>query len=198
MLTRVNRVLLGLVGLGLFALGGGVLLGGLDMQRRWGFRMPGWWPFRGPNDVVLGAEGRTRWQEWGWWWPSVIAVLAVVFALLLWWLLAQFRRHRLGEVLVDTDDGAGARLNGRALENAIAAESQALDGVSRAHVRLTGRRTAPATRVRLRLEAHADPAEALRQLSGETLAHARNSARLNRLPTTVRLREVRHHAHRVS
>ncbi|MFI9047228.1 alkaline shock response membrane anchor protein AmaP [Streptomyces sp. NPDC053427] len=198
MLTRANRVLLGLVGLGLFALGGGVLLGGLGLQRHWGFRMPGWWPFRGPNDVLLSAEGRTRWQGQGWWWPSVIAVLAVVFVLVLWWLLAQFRRHRLGEVLVDAGDGAGARLNGRALESAIAAESQALDGVSRARVRLTGRRTAPAARVRLRLEAHAEPVEAVRQLAMETLAHARNSAGLNRLPAEVRLREVRHRAHRVS
>ncbi|KJK33729.1 membrane protein, partial [Streptomyces variegatus] len=77
MLKGVNRVLLGLLGLGLFALGGGVLLGGLDLQRHWGFGVPGWWPFRGPDDVVLGTEGRTRWREEGWWWPTVIAVLAV-------------------------------------------------------------------------------------------------------------------------
>ncbi|MFF5518871.1 alkaline shock response membrane anchor protein AmaP [Streptomyces coeruleorubidus] len=197
MLKPVNRVLLGLLGLGLFALGGGVLLGGLDLQRHWGFGMPGWWPFRGPDDVVLGTEGRNRWRDEGWWWPTVIAVLAVLLALLLWWLLAQ-RRHRLGQVLVDSEDGAAARLDGRTLEDVIEEEAQALDGVSRAHVRLTGRRTAPAARVRLLLEPHADPERILGQLSRETLVHARDSAGLDRLPSKVRLREARHRADRVT
>ncbi|MGA5203340.1 alkaline shock response membrane anchor protein AmaP [Streptomyces variegatus] len=197
MLKGVNRVLLGLLGLGLFALGGGVLLGGLDLQRHWGFGVPGWWPFRGPDDVVLGTEGRTRWREEGWWWPTVIAVLAVLLALLLWWLFAQ-RRHRLSQVLVDSEDGAAARLDGRTLEDVIEEEAQALDGVSRAQVRLTGRRTAPAARVRLLLEPHADPERILGQLSRETLAHARDSAGLDRLPSKVRLREARHRADRVA
>ncbi|MFI9580523.1 alkaline shock response membrane anchor protein AmaP [Streptomyces sp. NPDC052236] len=197
MLKTVNRMLLGLVGLGLFALGGGVLLSGLDLQRRWGFGMPGWWPFRGPDDVVLGTEGRTRWREEGWWWPTVIAVLAVLLALLLWWLLAQ-RRHRLGRVLVDSEDGAADRLNGRTLEDVIEEEAQALDGVSRAHVRLTGRSTAPTAHVRLLLEPHADPERTLGQLSRETLAHARDSAGLDRLPSKVRLREVSHRAQRAA
>ena len=198
MLKTANRVLLGLLGLGLFALGGGVLLGALDLQRHWDFDVPGWWPFRGPDDVVLGTEGRTRWREEDWWWPTVIAVLAVLLALLLWWLVAQLRRHSLGQVLVDSEDGAAARLNGRALENVIKEEAQSLDGVSQAHVRLTGGRTAPTARVRLLLEPHADPAQTLGHLSRETLAHARQSAGLDRLPSKVRLREVRHRAQHVA
>lgn len=197
MLKTVNRVLLGLLGLGLFALGGGVLVGGLDLQRHWDFGVPGWWPFRGPDDVLLGAEGRTRWRDDGWWWPTVIAVLAVLLVLLLWWLLAQ-RPHRLGGVLVDSEDGTAARLNGRTLEYVIEEEAQALDGVSWAHVRLTGRSTAPTARVRLLLEPYADPAWTLGQLSRETLAHARDSAGLDRLPSKVRIREVRHRAQRAA
>jgi hypothetical protein len=157
-----------------------VLLGGLDLQRRWDFGLPGWWPFRGPDDVVLGTEGRTRWREEGWWWPTVIAVLAVLLALLLWWLLAQ-RRRRLGGVLVDSGDGTAARLDGGTLENVTEEEAQTLDGASRAHVRLTGRSTAPAARVRLVLEPHADPARTLGRLSRERLAHARDSAGLDSL-----------------
>ncbi|MGW0875812.1 alkaline shock response membrane anchor protein AmaP [Streptomyces sp. NPDC002740] len=197
MLKTVNRVLLGLLGLGMFALGSGVLLGGLDLQRRWGFVMPGWWPFLGPDDVVLGAEGRTRWRDEGWWWPTVIAVLAVLLALLLWWLLAQ-RRHRVDRVIVDSEDGVAARLDGRTLEDAIEEEAQALEGVSRAHVRLTGRRTAPTARVRLLLEPYADPARTLGRLSRESLAHARDSAGLDHLPSQVRLREARHRARRIA
>lgn len=197
MLKAVNRVLLGLLGLGLFALGGGVLLGGLDLQRHWGFHMPGWWPFRGPEDVVLGTWGRARWREEDWWWPAVIAVLVVLLALLLWWLLAQLRRHRLGQVLIESEGDAAARLDGRALEDAIEEEAQVQAGISQAHVRLTGRRAAPAARVRLLLKPHAEPARTLEQLSGETLAHARDSVGLDRLPSEVRLREVRHRARRV-
>ena len=197
MLKTVNRVLLGLLGLGLFALGGGVLVGGLDLQRHWDFGVPGWWPFRGPDDVLLGAEGRTRWRDDGWWWPTVIAVLAVLLVLLLWWLLAQ-RRHHLGQVLVDSEDGAAARLDGRTLEDVIEEEAQALDGVSQAHVRLTGRSAAPTARVRLLLEPHADPAWTLERLSRETLAHARDSAGLDRLPSKVRIREARHRAQRAA
>ncbi|MCT2544143.1 MULTISPECIES: alkaline shock response membrane anchor protein AmaP [Streptomyces] len=198
MLKAVNRVLLGLLGLGLFALGGGVLLGGLDLQRHWGFDVPGWWPFRGPEDVVLGTWGRVRWRAEDWWWPAVIAVLVVLLALLLWWLLAQLHRHRLGQVLIESEGDAAARLNGRALEDAIEEEAQVLDGISQAHVRLTGRRAAPAARVRLLLKPHAEPVRTLEQLSGETLAHARDSAGLDRLPSEVRLREVRHRSRRVA
>ncbi|MEU7032542.1 alkaline shock response membrane anchor protein AmaP [Streptomyces sp. NPDC046237] len=197
MLKTVNRVILGLLGLGLFALGGGVLLGGLDLQRHWDFDVPGWWPFRGPADVVLGIEGRTRWREEGWWWPTVIAVLAVLLVLLLWWLVALLRKGRLDRVLVDSEDGATAQLNGRALEEVIEEEAHALDGVSRAHVRLTGRRIAPVARVRLWLEPHADPEQTLGRLSRETLERARDSAGLDGLPSKVSLREVRHRARRV-
>ncbi|MFJ3616363.1 alkaline shock response membrane anchor protein AmaP [Streptomyces hydrogenans] len=146
MIKTVNRVLLGLLGLGLFVLGGGVLLGGLDLQRRWGFDVPGWWPFRGPADVVLGVEGRLRWRAEDWWWPTVIAVLAAVLVLLLWWLWVLLRRDRLHHVLVDSEDGTAARLDGRALEDVIEAEAQALHGISRAHVRLA-ERPGPAGRV---------------------------------------------------
>ncbi|MET9727775.1 alkaline shock response membrane anchor protein AmaP [Streptomyces zaomyceticus] len=197
MIKTVNRVLLGLLGLGLFALGGGVLLGGLDLQRHWGFDVPGWWPFRGPADVVLGDEGRLRWRAEGWWWPTVIAVLAALLALLLWWLWALLRKERLHQVLVDSQDGTAARLDGRALEDVIEKEAQALDGVARARVRLAGRRTAPVARIRLWLEPHAEPERILDRLDRDTLAHARDSAGLDRLPTEVSLREVRHRAHRV-
>jgi hypothetical protein len=197
MLKTVNRVLLGLLGLGLFALGGSVLLGALDLPRHWDFDVPGWWPFRGPDDVVLGVEGRTRWRDEGWWWPVVIAVLAVLLILMLWWLLAQ-RRHRLDRVLVNSEDGADARLDGRTLENVMEEEAQAEDGVSRAHVQLTGRRTAPAARVRLLLEPHADPARALGRLDQAALTHARESTGLEHLPTKVRLRAARHRAKRTA
>ncbi|MER5974042.1 alkaline shock response membrane anchor protein AmaP [Streptomyces sp. NPDC002055] len=198
MLRKVNRMLLGLAGLALFALGGAVLVGALDLPRHWGFTLPGWWPFRGPDDVVLSAAGRTRYKDDGWWWPVVFAVLGVLLVLTLWWLLAQLRKRRLGETLVDSGDGEGALLRGRALEAAVSAEAEAMDGVSRVDVRLTGRhRTAPEAQVGMVLEPHAGPAEAVGRLTGDALGHAREAAGLAVLPAEVRVTAVRHGAERV-
>ncbi|MGI5395629.1 alkaline shock response membrane anchor protein AmaP [Streptomyces sp. CA-251251] len=191
-LRTVDRVLLGLVGLVLVALGGSVLAIGL------GATAPSWWLHEGPHDVLLSTAERTRWRDAGWWWPVVIAVLAVLLLLALWWLVAVLRRRRLGEVLVDTGDGESAVLRGRALEAALAEEAGRMDGVERAKVRLVGRRDAPATRVRLLLAPHVDPGTALDDLTTRALSHARTSASLRTLPSEVQLQGVRHRAERVN
>ncbi|WP_159766597.1 alkaline shock response membrane anchor protein AmaP [Streptomyces sp. HM190] len=192
MLRIVNRVLLGLVGLVLLVLGGAVLAVGLGLEP------PSWWIHDGRHDVLLSQAERTRWRDDGWWWPTVIAVLAVLVLLALWWLTAVLRRHRLSEVLVDTGDGEGALLRGRALEGVLTAEAAGLDGVDRAYARLIGRRNAPEARLRVRLQPHAHPADTLHRLTAEAVAHARDSAGLAALPAEVGLRGVRHRAERVT
>ncbi|MDQ0797108.1 alkaline shock response membrane anchor protein AmaP [Streptomyces sp. B1I3] len=192
MIATVNRVLLGLAGLILLVVGGAVLVTGL------GVSVPSWWPFEGKSDVLLSKGDRYRWRDEGWWWPTVIAVLAVLVVLALWWLFAQLRRARLAEVLVDSGDGEGALLRGKALEGVLGDEAGAMDGVSAAKVSLTGRRTAPQARVRLLLEPHAAPEQALRGLSEGALEHARTSAGLDELPAEVRLKAVKHRAERVN
>ncbi|MFE1029512.1 alkaline shock response membrane anchor protein AmaP [Streptomyces sp. NPDC058818] len=191
-LRTVDRVLLGLVGLVLLALGGSVLAIGF------GAPAPSWWIHDGPHDVLLGDAERTRWRDAGWWWPVVIAALAVLLLLALWWLVAVVRRRRLAEVLVDTGDGEGAALRGRALEAVLAQEADRVDGVERAKVRLIGRRTAPATRIRLLLAPHVDPGTVLNDLTAHALTHARASANLENLPAEVHLRAVKHGAERVN
>lgn len=192
MIGTVNRVLLGLAGLVLLVVGGAVLVTGL------GLSLPSWWPWDGTDDVLLSRSDRTRWRDEGWWWPTVIAVLAVLVVLALWWFLAQLRRRRLAEVLVDSGDGEGAMLRGRALESVLGVEAARLDGVADAKAALTGRRTAPRARVRMLMEPHASPGLALRGLSEGALTHARTSAGLDELPAEVRLKAVKHHAERVT
>ncbi|MFE9024269.1 alkaline shock response membrane anchor protein AmaP [Streptomyces sp. NPDC007808] len=191
-LRVVNRVLIGLVGLVLLVIGGSVLAVGLGLDP------PSWWIHDSKHDVLLSEAERTRWRSEGWWWPTVIAALAVLALLALWWLTANLRRHRLTEVLVDTGDGEGALLRGRALESVLASEATGARGVQRARAHLTGRRLAPEARVRLLLEPHVDPGTALDDLTTRALAHARGSAGLASLPTEVRLRGVKHRAERVS
>lgn len=198
MLRTVNRVLLALAGVLLLATGLAVLAGGLDLQRRWGFTLGSGWPWAGPDDVLLTDADRTRFRDESWWWPTVIAALVVLLFLLLWWFLAQLRRRRLGEVLVESGDGEGALLRGRALADVLAAEAEALDGVDRVRVRLLGRRRAPRARVHLQLTPHAEPAAAVTRLRDEALEHARNSAGLEALPAEVFLRGRRHRAERVT
>lgn len=195
---RGNRVLLGLIGVVLFGVGGLVLLGGLDLPAKWRLGLPAGWPWSRPDQVLLPARQRTRWTDQGWWWPVVIAALAVFVLLMLWWLLTQLRRHRLSEILVDSGDGEGAQLRGRALEAALTAESEAVEGVDGAGVLLTGRRGEPHVRAVLELAPHADPGTVVRRLSDEAMAHARRSAGLDRLPAEVRLRAVKHRPERVS
>ncbi|MEU4211943.1 alkaline shock response membrane anchor protein AmaP [Streptomyces sp. NPDC026206] len=197
MLKTVNRILVGLAGVVLLALGAAVLIGALDLQRRWSFTLPSAWPFDGPHDVLLTDADRRRWRGSGWWWPVAIIALAVVVLAALWWLLVQWRPRRLREVVVDCGDGQVALVRGRALEDALAAQAGALDGVDHVLVTLVGRRTAPEAHVRLILAPRGAPATAVHRLCAEVLQQGRVSAGLARLPAEIRLGAVRHRAERV-
>ncbi|MFI1863232.1 alkaline shock response membrane anchor protein AmaP [Streptomyces jumonjinensis] len=192
MLRCVNRLLLGLAG-AVLVCGGGAALAAAT-----GLSTPSWWPWYGPRDVLVSTADRARWRDESWWWPSVVAGLAVLVVLALWLLLAQLRRARLAEILVDSGDGAGARLRGRALEEVLERETESLEGVERARIRLTGRPRRPEGKVRLRLEPHASPDRTLTRLTSEAVVHARDSAGLASLPAEVRLRAAGHGARRVT
>ncbi len=196
-LRAVNRVLLTLIGLLLLALGLAMLTAGFDLPRRWNFSLPSDWPWTSPHDVILSDADRTRWRSESWWWPVVIGVLAVLVIVLLWWLLAQLRRRRLGEVLVESGDGEGALLRGKALENVLEAEAASLQGVDKAAVRLTGRRTTPGAVMGVTLSAHAAPGPVLTRITDEALEHARESVALEKLPAEVRFRAAKHRPERV-
>jgi hypothetical protein len=198
MRTTLNRVLLALIGLVLLVVGLSVLVGSLDLQRHWDFTMPGWWPFTGPKDVLLTAHSRTRYRSHGWWWPVVIAALGILVLLALWWLLAQAHSRRLRQLRVDSGDGQGALLRGRALESVLTSESEAYDGVQWAGARLIGKRRGPEARLVLGLEPHATPREVVEGLDAAVLERARTSAGLDELPAEARLRAVKHRAARVS
>ncbi len=192
MLRIVNRVLLGVVGLALLVVGGSVLLAGL------GVSLPSWWFYDTSGDVLLADSARDRYREDTWWWPAVFGALGVLFGLMVWSLVAQVRRNRLTEVLVDSGDGQGALLRARALAGVLAGAAEELDGVGQADVLLVGRRNAPQARVQLVLESHAEPRSALQLLSSAALAQARDSAGLDRLPAEVEMGAARRRAQRVS
>lgn len=198
MRTPLNRVLLGLTGLVLMILGLSVLVGSFNLQQHWDFTLPHWWPYMGPHDVLLKAQDRTRYRSNGWWWPVVIAVLAVLVLGSLWWLLAQARTRRVRQIRIDSGDGQGALLRGRALESVLVSESEAYEGVEWAHAALVRRHGGPEARLVLGLAPHATPDEVVAELDTGVLARARTSAGLAALPAEARLRPVRHKPARVS
>ena len=114
----------------------------------------------------------TRWRDEGWWWPTVIAVLAVLVLLALWWLSPSLRRAPAGR-----GPGRHRRRRGRAAARPRpggrpGARRTRLDGVARAHVAPDRPAHRPEARVRLLLEPHVDPGMALDGLTDEALAHA--------------------------
>lgn len=207
MLRVMNRLLLGLLGIGLLLLGLSALVAAADLPSRWGFGMPSGWSWNNPDEVLLTDGDRTQWRDEGWWWPVVLVVLGLLVLLALWWVLAQLRRQRTGEFTVartggsdasDGEEGPDAVLRARALEEVMAAEARSLPGVARARATLAGSRSSPKVRMGLLLDEAAVPDETVHRLHTEVLEHARSSAGFGELSTQVRLRSVRHGASRVS
>ncbi|MFR9726914.1 alkaline shock response membrane anchor protein AmaP [Streptomyces sp. MS19] len=193
MLRVTNRVLLLLAGLLLIAAGAAGLatVAGL-VPDTWA------WPWHRTGDAVLSHAERVHLREQGWFWPVVIGALSLLLVLALWWLLAQSRRPRLAGVLVDTGEGIPALVRGRALEEVVTAEAEALPGIDRARVTLVGRRTQPRLRVGLILAPQARPEEAVGALRSVAVENARRSAGLAALPAEIRLRSAHHAPERVS
>ncbi|WP_407564117.1 hypothetical protein [Streptomyces sp. 184] len=91
-----------------------------------------------------------------------------------------------------------ALLRGSALEEVLAQEAGALEGVERARVTLTGRRTAPRAGFGVLLGPGARPAAAVDHIEERALAPARASVGLARLPAEIRFRSAKHRPERVS
>jgi hypothetical protein len=194
--SRTNRILLGL--LGLVLLGGGltVLAAAADIFRRWDIVPPQSWPLTGPQDVLVPLADQNRWAGQGWWWPTVISALAVLMLLALWWLLAQFLRHRARWLSTAGGSGLAVRIDDHVLDNALAADLGALPGVERARVRLTGTPATPHAQVGLTLTPDSTPSRVLDDVRN-AVDRARRSAGWDELPARATLRVARHPAHRV-
>ncbi|WP_435279633.1 alkaline shock response membrane anchor protein AmaP [Streptomyces sp. 1222.5] len=193
----LNRVLLTLTGLVL--LGGGLLIiaAGCDLYRRLDLTPPAGWPLTAPDDVLLSSADRTRWSSQDWWWPAVIATLALITLLALWWLLAQLRRQHPSRVPVGTEHAQpGVELRHSTLSDAIAAQAGTLPGFSRAKVRVTGRPARPRADITVTLTPTTAPDTALKALDHGPLNDARHSTGHEDLYAETRLRIAHHKPHR--
>ncbi len=194
--SAINRTLLALAGIVLLGTGLLILAGGFDLYRRWSLTPPDGWPLTAPHDVMLADADRTRWADEGWWWPAVIAVLAVVTLLAVWWLLAQLRRTHPGTLSVGGAHAVdGVELREGALGDALAADARHLPGVHQARARMDGSSSHPEAHLALTLTPDAEPGPVLQALRDGPLERARRSTDRT-LPARAHLRLTPHKPHR--
>ncbi|MEV7779810.1 alkaline shock response membrane anchor protein AmaP [Kitasatospora sp. NPDC088351] len=191
--STVNRVLLGVAGVVLLAVGVLVLAGGLDLYGRLGVDPPSWWPLTSPDQPVVSVRTRTRWVDASWWWPAVIGGLTVLVAGMIWWLFAQLRRSGPASIDVPTPGAPGLRLRLRthALEDALETGTVVLPEVERAGVRLVRAPGGPRLRGAVRLTPGGDPAALVEHFDTGPRADAAASLGLTALRADLRVRVLR-------
>ncbi|RSD08609.1 Asp23/Gls24 family envelope stress response protein [Amycolatopsis eburnea] len=122
--------------------------------------------------------------------PARIAAIVLgvlLFVLGLRWALRSLRPEPRPDLDLDRTEGAELVVTASAIADAVRADAERLDGVSRARVRAVGSRTAPALRVTLWLHEGTDLKGVWAGLDTQVLARARESLGLDALPTAVRL-----------
>lgn len=186
----VNRSLLGVAGLVLVVCGGWLAVGD---GSAWGpvvDRVPHWWPTPSPDGVLLDRGLTARLREKSWWSPALITGLALVLALLVWWLA---RQAGSGRTRWSALPRSGPVLRGRTWERAMATQVAAFDDVARARVRLVGRPLRAV--VTVVVEPGARPAQIVRSVAG-VIADARDSGGVQRLSADIRVRGANRRARR--
>ncbi|MFC8075486.1 hypothetical protein ACFUN8_08075 [Streptomyces sp. NPDC057307] len=183
--SAVDRTLLAVLGAVLAGAGVWVLTGHQTVRAH----LPGWWPASATARTDGALTDRallSRLRDDAWWTPAVIAALAVVFLLLVWWLLAQFRTGQ-PRTLPLPRPGLGLRTG--ALTAAMEERTERIPGVDRARVTLSGRPHRLRATFSVRLEADAVPADVVRRIVAGPVTDARTSSEgARRIDAVVRLR----------
>lgn len=123
--------------------------------------------------------------------PLVSRVVALVAGLLLLalgliWFFRALRPEAQPDLALDRTVGKGLRVTAGALADAVQADAERIDGVSRARARMVGDRTNPALRLSLWLREGSDVKAVWQELDEQVLGRARESLGVTTLPTGVR------------
>ncbi|WP_372351067.1 hypothetical protein [Streptomyces sp. KL116D] len=187
--TVLNRITLGLCGLGATAAGAWLALG----RTAWRTAVPERWSALLPHTPLVSSAPLASMRGQGWWTPTVMASAAVSALLLAVWGARQLRDQRLRRMPLPPSQGL---LRTRAMEDALAGLVTDLDGVAQCRTRVRGKpRTGhleAVLRVRLRpdstpcavlpslVEIASDTAEAMAPYGFQL--HVRFTARPHRRP----------------
>jgi hypothetical protein len=177
--TSINRVVLAVLGLLLLTLGGLGLALGVGAFGAWRASYPVL-----PEQVSTFPDGR----PWFWW--AVGAVLMLIAALALLWLLTQFKTDRKTRLDRTTNAQDGyTTLHASALTDAVESEARGITGVTNVSATV---RAHHGQRVFLRVELadSADISEVRTRLENEVVAHIREGVDDARFPVSIELRPI--------
>ncbi|MFJ6841119.1 hypothetical protein ACIQRE_00455 [Streptomyces griseoluteus] len=184
MRTALNRCVLAATGLALLA--AGTWLATADPAL--GARMPAWWPELSGDVTFLSPARVLDLRGRGWWTPTVLAASVAATALGALWCARQF--HGGGRPLIALP-APGASVRARALEEAVARDAAALDGVARCRARVLAGRGRITVRLHLWLQPDTTPDAVLPGVT-RLLGRAESAAAPCPVHGRVRL-SARHH-----
>ncbi|MCP2258326.1 hypothetical protein LX15_002020 [Streptoalloteichus tenebrarius] len=115
----------------------------------------------------------------------VLGLLALVLGLR--WAAGALRPEHRPDLVLDREPGTRLTVTGGAVADAVRADAEAVEGVTRARARLVGGEDRPALRLTLWLREGADVRAVWEELDRKVLDRARTSLGVDRLPTAVRL-----------
>ena len=176
--TRLNRIVFVLLGVVLLAAGGFLLARHFD------------WSDRLPSAERIYSSSEARWLHDNTWVWYVVAAAAVIVGLLaLRWLLVQPRIDRVRRLRPDADLEQHGRtaMASSVLTDAVEDDIDALPGVARSRVIVTGATDAPELVVRVAAKQAADLAEMHRRVVTEAVASARIALDDETVPVQVHL-----------
>ncbi|MDQ4102314.1 MAG: alkaline shock response membrane anchor protein AmaP [Actinomycetota bacterium] len=116
-----------------------------------------------------------------------IAAGVVLLVLGLLWAARALKPERRPNLILDFGPERRLEISASAIADALRADVEAIDGVSRARARMTGKSTAPILRLNLWLEDGADVRDIYQDLDTRVLTRARDSFGVRSLPTAIRM-----------
>ncbi|PXY29228.1 Asp23/Gls24 family envelope stress response protein [Prauserella endophytica] len=124
--------------------------------------------------------------------PVVLRVVAIVAGLALlvfglWWCFRSLRPEAKPDLRLDRTEGRALTVTAGALSAAVQADTEAVDGVTKAKVRSVGDPGEPALRLQVWLREGTDLRRVWRDLDAEVLARARTALGVETLPVAVRI-----------
>ena len=111
----------------------------------------------------------------------------VLFVLGLWWALGSLRPEPRPDINLSEAPGERLTVEHSAICDAVKADAESIEGISRARVRVVGSPQRPALRLYLHLVEGTDVRDVWAELDARVLARAREAFGVSALPTAVRL-----------
>ncbi|MCD2188178.1 alkaline shock response membrane anchor protein AmaP [Actinomycetospora soli] len=116
-----------------------------------------------------------------------IAAGVVLLVVGLTWAVRSLRPEPRPDVVLSETPGERLTVDHSAIADAVRHDAEAIDGVSRARVRMVGTERRPALRMSLWLVEGTDVRDVWADIDGRVLARARQAFSVDALPTAVRL-----------